>query len=384
VAADAIRFQRPSFPTTEHIDRYFDLAREERWFSNSGPCWRLLRDRLSDRVGCYCVPVASGTAGLMASLAAVIEPRRNPPGSDGAIIPSFTFPATAQATIWAGLQPRMMDIEPHHWHLDAQALERVLGRDATDVRVVVAVSSFGTPPPTECRERWEQTCRSAEVPLVVDSAAGFGAVADDGTPIGAQGDIEVVSFHATKPFAIGEGGAVFTRSRELRDRVELAINFGLDSTRSVVLANAINGKMSELQAATALAVLDEFDSVLERRRRAASFIGRLGGRGFTWQAGCDRSTWQFVPIAARDSRERGELESRFVQVAEVRRYYRPLHELAAFGAYPIVGGDMRNTIDVHDRVLCLPMANDLDHREQEQIGNVLRSVHGADLSDARA
>jgi dTDP-4-amino-4,6-dideoxygalactose transaminase len=375
MTADTIRFQRPSLPSTERIDRYFDLAREERWFSNGGPCWRLLRDRLSDRVGCYCVPVASGTAGLMASIAAVLAPRY---GRGGAIVPSFTFPATAQAAIWAGLEPRMIDIEPNHWHLDPGALERVVGRAGTDIRLVLAVSSFGTPPPAECRRRWERTCRRAELPLIVDSAAGFGAYADDGTPVGAQGEIEVVSFHATKPFGIGEGGAVFTRDRELRDRVELAINFGLDSTRSAVLTNALNGKMSELQAATALAVLDEFDSILEVRRDAATSIKRLAGRAVTWQAGCERSTWQFVPIAMSDTERRRRVEAEFADVAEVRRYYQPLHESAAFGAYPVVGGDLRQTLDLHDRILCLPMANDLDRTEQEAIARVLQSENAGD------
>ncbi|HEX2071345.1 MAG TPA: hypothetical protein VHF90_06840, partial [Thermoleophilaceae bacterium] len=62
-----LRFQRPSLPSGEAIEQYLGLAREARWFSNGGPCWQLLRDRLSDRVGAYCVPVASGTIGLMAA-----------------------------------------------------------------------------------------------------------------------------------------------------------------------------------------------------------------------------------------------------------------------------------------------------------------------------
>src|SRR5947199_10782718 len=52
--------------------------------------------------------------------------------------------------------------------------------------------------------------RAAKVPLLVDSAAGFGATSDDGSLLGHQGDAEVFSFHATKPFAVGEGGLVTT------------------------------------------------------------------------------------------------------------------------------------------------------------------------------
>src|ERR1700755_1944859 len=162
-----IPFQRPALPATAAIDRYLELSREERWFSNAGPCWRLLRDRLGERVGAYCVPVANGTLGLMVALAAVLGER--PAGKAGAIMPSFTFLATAQAATWAGLEPRLCDIDPGHWHLDPERLER--GLPGRDTAVVLAVSAFGTPPPAETRVRWERACDAAGVPLVVDSAA---------------------------------------------------------------------------------------------------------------------------------------------------------------------------------------------------------------------
>ena len=365
-----IPFQRPSLPPTEEIDRYLELSRGERWFSNSGPCWRLLRDRLGERAGAYCVPVASGTLGLMAALAAVLEA----PGSGakrGAVMPSFTFLATAQAAAWAGLEPRLADIAPDHWHLDPALLERAL-REGEEIGAVLAVSAFGTPPPAEARQRWESACREAGVPLVVDSAAGFGAVAEDGVPIGAQGDVEVVSFHATKPFAIGEGGAVFTRDRTLRDRLELAVNFGFRPDRSVGLPGGLNAKMSELHAATALAVLDRLDSILERRRSLATSLCARAGAGVEWQAGAERSTWQFVP-AVLDSEERRErLAAACSGQIETRIYYDPLHDLAP--GYPTVSDGLERTEELHRRIICLPMANDLSAAEEETIGAVLASA----------
>ena len=71
-----MRFQRPALPSSAEVERYFELARSERWYSNGGPCWRLLSRRLEDRVGAYCVPVASGTLGLIV--------RCRSPGSVGA------------------------------------------------------------------------------------------------------------------------------------------------------------------------------------------------------------------------------------------------------------------------------------------------------------
>ncbi len=365
-----IPFQRPSFPTAAAIDRYFDLAREERWFSNGGPCWRLLRDRLGERVGAYCVPVASGTQGLMVALATVLGES----GGRGrrALMPSFTFVATAQAAMWTGLEPALCDIAADHWQLDPTLLERALAETA-DVAAVVAVSAFGTPPPPEVREGWEQTCRAAGVPLVVDSAAGFGAVAGDGVPVGAQGDVEVVSFHATKPFGIGEGGAIFTRDRDLRDRLELAINFGFRGDRSIGFPRGLNAKMSELHSATALAVLDEIDRSLERRRTTAATLRARAGSGVSWQRGAEFSTWQFTPVAVAGPEERQRLLDSCAGRAEVRVYYEPLHALLPESSLALAGG-LAETERLHSRILCLPMANDVDAAELETICALLEAA----------
>jgi dTDP-4-amino-4,6-dideoxygalactose transaminase len=370
--SSAIPFQRPSLPSTEEIGGYLELARGERWFSNGGPCWRLLRDRLSDRAGAYCVPVASGTLGLMVALASVLDARGGGPKGLGAAMPSFTFVATAQAAIWAGLEPRLYDIAPDHWHLDAALLEDAL-RDRDDLGAVIAVSAFGTPPPAETRLRWERACREAGVPLVIDSAAGFGAVAEDGVPVGAQGDVEVVSFHATKPFAIGEGGAVFTKDRALHERIELAVNFGFRPDRTVGFGRGLNAKMSELHAATALAVLDRLDSILERRQSAAAAIHAQTGNGTSWQAGSERSTWQFVPVALATPERRDRTIDACRGRVETRIYYEPLDDLVPEGSV-IAGGSLAVTHDLHRRILCMPMANDITEAEVATIAATLAAT----------
>ena len=192
-------------------------------------------------------------------------------------MPSFTFPASVQAARWAGLRPRFVDIDPRHWHIDPDSLARALASAGDEAAIVLACSAFGTPPDEALRRAWLDLCAHHGVPCLVDSAAGFGAVSDDGMPIGAQGDAEVVSFHATKPFAVGEGGAVFSRHQHVLDRVARILNFGLDERRHVVEPMALNGKLSEMHAATALAVLDDFDDVLRRRRAAAEQYERLLG-----------------------------------------------------------------------------------------------------------
>jgi dTDP-4-amino-4,6-dideoxygalactose transaminase len=366
---EPLRFQRPVLPATERIDAYLTRSRELGWFSNGGPCLRLLTERIEARVGTEFVPVASGTTGLLAAVCAVTAAA--PRTARRALLPSFTFPATAQAALWNGLEPHLIDVGADHWHMDPDALERALEAFGGDIAVVLAVSSFGTPPPVEVRERWERACRSAGVPLVVDSAAGFGASAADGCPIGSQGDIEVVSFHATKPFAIGEGGGVFTRDAELADRLRSTINFGLAADRSVIAPLALNGKMSELHAATALAVLDDLDEILAARRAAARRIRAAARSGLAWQRECERSTWQFVPVAFESAGARDVAVAATAGMMETRTYYEPLHHMGVFAGY--ADAELPVTNDLATRLLALPMANDVSSSEIELIAQPLRA-----------
>jgi dTDP-4-amino-4,6-dideoxygalactose transaminase len=303
----------------------------------------------------------------MAAIAALVPDLA---GGGEVLLPSFTFAATLQAALWAGLQPRLLDVASDHWHLDAAGLEAALEDRGERVRLVIAVTTFGTPPPPDVTARWAAACRNAGVPLLVDAAAGFGASGADGVPVGALGDVDVVSFHATKPFSIGEGGAVFARDRGLLERIECTTNFGLGDEGDVTMLRGLNAKMSELHAATALAALDVYDEALARRRTAAAEIRQLTG-GVSFQAGCERGTWQFVPVAYPDGEARVAAAERCRGTIEVRRYYRPLHEMAPFRHLPVGEGGLQVTQDLGSRILCLPMAQDLTPPERAAIARIV-------------
>src|ERR1700722_18181413 len=165
-----IRFQKPVLPTAPAIEAYLAASREQRWFSNFGPCAALLRERLEASVARPCVVVANATLGLILAIAAA----RSSAGRAGseALLPSFAFAASAQAVAWNGLAPVFVDVASDHWHLDPAALEEALRARGERVAAVIALSALGVPPPPEVRERWASACREAQVPLIVDSAAG--------------------------------------------------------------------------------------------------------------------------------------------------------------------------------------------------------------------
>jgi dTDP-4-amino-4,6-dideoxygalactose transaminase len=362
-----IRFQAPQLPPVQEVAAYFERAESARWYSNRGPCHELLVERLEIFLGggVRCVPVANATLGLMIALRALVDRRSS---RHEVLMPSFTFAAVANAVVWAGLEPVFVDVEAGSWHLDPGALGAALAAREGRVGAVLAASTFGAPPAGAQRAAWERLAREAGVALLVDSAAGFGATGEDGLPLGRQGDAEVFSFHATKPFAIGEGGLVTTTDDELAARLVCLTNFGFED--GVVDADVgLNAKLPEWSAATALAVLDGYDDVLERRRAiAARMLAELAAHGYRRQTGTGAAAWQFVPVlapsqvvraAALDIARRNEIE--------LRTYFSvPLHRMPAFASAP-VAGELTCTDDLAARILSLPMANDLSEERQGAI-----------------
>jgi dTDP-4-amino-4,6-dideoxygalactose transaminase len=370
-----VRLQNPELPPADAVMAYYELSQAAGFYSNGGPCARLLAERLEGRLGgeVFAIPVANCTSGLMVALRAAIGapdgPRRL------VLTPSYTFTATACAIEWAGFETAFVDVEARGWHLDPDALEAALERYSGQVAGVLACATFGTAPPPAQRAAWRAACEHHGVPLLIDSAPGFGALDQHGRPLGALGDTEIFSFHATKPFAIGEGGLVVTPDPDLAAAIARLINFGLRPGTRSSDAIGFNAKMSELHAATALAMLDRFDDVLARRRRSAHRLrAALRGTPLTYQHGAGRSTWQIFHVLTATPEDRAHcLELAAEHGVEVRTMHEPpLH------CHPAFADRRRDELAVTEqlaaRALALPMANDLSPDAVARIAGLIRAL----------
>jgi dTDP-4-amino-4,6-dideoxygalactose transaminase len=373
-----IRFQAPVLPPVAEVAAYFAAAEHERWFSNRGPCLKLLTERLEAYLGSglRCVPLANATSALALGLRALVAPdeRRRE-----VVLPSFTFAAAVSAVLWAGLEPVFVDVEERSWHLCPDALELALERDT--VAAVLAASTFGTPPPDSIHARWQTAATAAGVRLLVDSAAGFGALTGGGERLGGQGDAEVFSFHATKPFAIGEGGLLVSADADVAARVARLANFGFEAG-SVNAEVGLNAKLAEWPAATALAVLDGFDEVLTARRSAAAeLLAGVSPYGYRPQATGGEPAWQFVAVLAPSRAVRdAAIEIAASDGIELRSYFSvPLHRMPAFGGLP-VAGSLATTERLAGRILSLPMANDQSADDRRRIVAALATAAAAEAA----
>jgi dTDP-4-amino-4,6-dideoxygalactose transaminase len=248
--SDASMVFRPLLPDANQLAPYLEGIDRRRRYSNFGETALALRTRLAAHFGLreeHCVPASSGTDALTAALIAVAG--RATAQRPYCLMPSYTFVATPGAALNAGYQPYFLDIDPHSWALDPERLfEHPVLRQAG---AIIVVAPYGQP---IAQAGWQRLAASTGVPVVIDAAAGFDAIAAD--PAATLGELPVMlSLHATKVFGVGEGGLVLCRNVELVQRCGQVMNFGFLGSREAQVAG-FNGKLSEYHAAIGLAALD--------------------------------------------------------------------------------------------------------------------------------
>lgn len=218
---------------------------------------------------------------------------------------------------------------------------------------------------------WERLAATFGLPLVIDSAAGFGSLYPDGTTVGTRGDCEVFSFHATKPFAIGEGGAVVSRNHALTARTRSFSNFGFGDGGAV--RAGLNGKLQEINAAIGIRQLASFDNaVAERRRilvRYRAVIDSTGGAQVVPHA--DRSSVCFCSVSVAEPEERDAvLEDLRRTGIEARVYYAPpIHMQPVFRDAASFGG-LAVTESVSNGMLALPVYPGLSDATIDTVGEI--------------
>ncbi len=265
---------RPLLPTAERLLPYLKSIDRRRWYSNWGELNTTLESRLSAEFGLVeygCVTTSNATDAITAALIAVAG--RGSSDRPYCLMPSYTFVATASAALNAGYTPYFVDIEPNGFATKPAALMEHPAMQRAGA--IVAVAPYGRPIDATA---WQNLAQQTGVPLVIDAAAGFDAFAS-GTATVARNIPVVLSFHATKVFGVGEGGAILCGDLELSKTCRRVLNFGLLGSRDARVAG-INGKMSEYHAAVGLAELDEWPSkrsaflrVAQTYRRAAERYG---------------------------------------------------------------------------------------------------------------
>lgn len=370
---------RPLLPTTDRLAPYLRRIDAHRIYSNHGPLVTELEHRLSAALELAprsVVTAASGTAALMAAVLA--SAGRATVERPYALCPSYTFVGTASALQQCGYVPWLVDVDAQSWLLEPEALRSHprLGQCG----VVVPVAANGRPVPVL---PWEAFQAAAGIPVVIDGAASIEGLLRE--PSAMTGSVPVaLSFHATKVFPTGEGGAVVTQDVDLALASYKALNFGFLMSRES-RGHSFNGKMSEYHAAVGLASLDDWPLRLGALQRVAREYQRaFGVLGLAERLLCQPLTASSYVLFQAPDAVAGQRIMQTLAAAgiETRLWYgRGLHHQPAFVDLP------RDELPVTDRLaaclLGLPVAPALSSDDIDRVaGTVQHALQEQPLTPA--
>ncbi|WP_291128906.1 DegT/DnrJ/EryC1/StrS family aminotransferase [Flavobacterium sp. UBA7682] len=352
-----INVTKTFFPPIEEYTEQLKRIWENQWLTNRGQLVLELEDKLKTHLNISnIILMNNGTIPLQIALKLL--------GNGGEIITTpFSYVATTAAIVWENCTPVFVDIHPEYLTIDETKIEAAITSKTT---AILATHVFGNP----CHiEAIEAIAQKHHLKVIYDAAHSFGVTYKDKSVFD-YGDVSTCSFHATKLFHTGEGGAAFCKDKSLEHQIFYSHTFGHLGPIDYY-GVGINGKISELQAAMGLTVLPYVAAIVKARKEVVDF----------YNTHLDFSKLQ--PLKIRENTQWNysyypvifETEEQLLAVQKAlndndiypRRYFYPSLNTIEYTQ----GNSMPISESVAERVLCLPLYKELSRTETERIVSLI-------------
>ena len=353
-----INFNIP--PCAPKAMEYMEKAIKNHKISGDGEFTKLCSAWFEEKTGAAKVLLTTSCthATEMAALLADIKP------GDEVIMPSYTFCSTADAFVLRGAKVVFVDIRPDTMNIDETLIEDAI-TDKT--RAIVPVHYAGV----ACEMDTIMDIAKRHNLLVIEDAAQGVLYTYKGKALGTIGDYGCYSFHETKNYSMGEGGAILLHDIEDRDRAEIIREKGTNRSKffrgqidKYTWVNAGSSYLpSDLNAAYLWAQLEIADKIYDDRMATWNLyyeeLTPLRDAGYidlpVVPEGCVHNAHMFY-IKAKDLAERTELIS-FLKSNEISTvfHYIPLHGAPAGQKYCVFHGEDKYTTRESERLARLPL-----------------------------
>jgi dTDP-4-amino-4,6-dideoxygalactose transaminase len=287
-------------------------------------------------------------------------------GNQGDIITTpFSYVATTSSILWGNCTPVFVDINPEYLSIDETKIEAAITSKTT---AILATHVFGNP----CHvEAIENIAKKYNLAVIYDAAHCFG-VTFKGNSIFNFGDVSTCSFHATKIFHTGEGGAMFCNDENLFHKLFYSHNFGHNGPLEFH-GLGINAKISELQSAMGLAVFDELDFIFSERKKVVDFyLNNLDFTKLSTMKIRENTQWNYsyFPVIFNSEEELLRVQKQ-LNAADIfpRRYFYPSLNTIDF----VKGEAMPISESIASKILCLPLYVGLEKQDLEKITTIINT-----------
>ena len=318
------------------------------------------------------IACANGTVALHLALRAM-----GLDAGDEVIVPSFTYVATANAVRFCGAEPVFVDVEPETWCIDCVKAEQAI---TPRTKGIMPVDLYGHPADLDA----VNALAARHGLWVVEDAAEAALAEYKGRPVGGLANLTTFSFHITKVFTSGEGGAVTLNDENVEAFIRILYSHGMDPERRFFFPiSGYNYRLTNMAAGLLCAQIERHRDFLQRRRdifrRYESLLDGVPGIGFRPVAPwATLSPWLFSitvdPDAFGATREQ-VMAKLAAEKIESRPFFIPVHGLPPFSE----GSRKRNTqCPVTDRLCAmginLPTFTTLTDGDIERVTEVIRGM----------
>ncbi len=349
-------------PPQEEYQKRIREIWQSGWLTNRGSQVLELEDRLKQYLKVkHLLLMTNGTLPIQITIKSL--------NKKGEIITTpFSYVATTSSIVWEGCQPIYVDIEPDYFTIDPQKIEEKITEKTI---AILATHVYGNPCDIEAIQ---SIASKHNLPVFYDAAHCFG-VDYKGRSILNYGDVSTLSFHATKVFHTGEGGAAIVNNTSMIDQIFYGHNFGHNGTIDFS-GLGINAKMSEFQAAMGLSILPYMDIITRGRRFAVKTYDNLLKNAPVRRINIRPNTvwnYSYYPVLFEIEKHLLIVEEQMKKINIFpRRYFYP-----SLNRLPYLKNEtMPISEDISSRVLCLPLYHDIKETEIQKVCQVIRAYFG--------
>lgn len=251
-----IHYTKPSITQLE-ID-YVSDAIKNGWGAN---CYDYIKRFEKSFANFLNAPKVVATSSCTGALHIALASMGIKPG-DEVIVPDINWIASAAPVTYLGATPVCVDVLEDTWCIDP---EKVLQAVTPNTKAVIAVHLYGN----LCEmDELKKICKDHSLFLIEDAAEAIGS-RYNGKMAGSIGDLACFSFHGTKTFTTGEGGALVVNNERFAEHIDTLANHGrrADADKMFWCDNiGFKYKMSNLQAAIGCAQIERADFLINRKR----------------------------------------------------------------------------------------------------------------------
>ena len=361
-------------PLLPSLDEFIPLLKdiwERKWLTNNGSYHKELEAALAEYLGVeYISLFTNGTLPLITALQAM--------RITGEVITTpYSFVATTHSIWWNGLTPVFVDVDSTTGNLDPKKIEEAITPKTT---AIMPVHVYGNPCDIDAIQKIADCYGLA---VIYDAAHAFN-VKINGKTILDAGDMNTLSFHATKTYNTVEGGALICHDARTKKRIDYLKNFGFAGETTVV-APGINSKMDEIRSAYGLCNLKHIDDAIAARKNVAlryrAALENVPGISMFKERDDVTYNYSYFPIFVNEKEYGMSRDALYEKMKENgilgRRYFYPL--ISSFAVYRGLPSATKENLPVAtrmaDEVICLPMYAGLTDENISRVIDIITNAN---------